>query len=99
MVAKQIYVATRGGWLSERSLCYLASGRPVLAQDTMFSECHPVGEGLLAFSTLDEALAGVETIRADPARHSAAARELARERFGSDRVLSRLLDRVGAVPA
>ena len=99
MVAKGMYVGTRGGWLSERSLCYLASGRPVLAQDTRFSECHPTGAGLLAFSTLDEALAGVEAIRADPAGHSAAARELARERFGSDRVLSRLLDRLGAVAA
>jgi hypothetical protein len=99
MVAKQIYVATRGGWLSERSLCYLASGRPVLAQDTGFAECHPAGEGLLAFATVDDALAGIEAIRTDPARHSAAARELARECFGSDRVLARLLDRLGAVPA
>jgi hypothetical protein len=99
MVAKQMYVATRGGWLSERSLCYLASGRPVVAQDTGFGECHPAGEGLLAFGTLDEALGAVEAVRADPVRHSAAARELARERFCSDRVLSRLLDRAGAVPA
>ena len=99
MVAKGIYVGTRGGWLSERSLCYLASGRPVLAQDTGFADCHPAGEGLLAFSTPEEALAGIEAIRARPARHAAAARELAREEFGSDRVLSRLLDRVGAVPA
>ena len=99
MIAKGIYVGTRGGWLSERSLCYLASGRPVVAQDTGFGECHPTGDGLLAFSTLDEALAGVEAVRADPAGHSAAARELAREAFGSDRVLSRLLDRVGAVAA
>jgi hypothetical protein len=98
-VAKGIYVGTRSGWLSERSICYLASGRPVLAQDTMFSECNPTGEGLLGFSTLDEALAGVESIRTDPRRHSSAARELARERFCSDRVLSRLLDRVGAVAA
>jgi hypothetical protein len=99
MVAKGIYVGTRGGWLSERSLCYLASGRPVVAQDTGFGECHPTGEGLLAFSTPDEALAGVEAVRADPAAHSGAARELAREEFGSDRVLGRLLDRVGAVAA
>ena len=99
MVAKGIYVDTRGGWVSERSLCYLASGRPVVAQDTGFTECHPCGEGLLPFSTLEEAVGAVEAIRTEPARHSAAARELARERFGSDRVLSRLLDRVGAVPA
>ena len=99
MVAKGIYVDSRGGWMSERSLCYLASGRPVLAQDTGFTHCHPVGEGLLAFATPEEAVAGIEAIRAHPARHARAARELARERFGSDRVLSRLLDRVGAVPA
>jgi hypothetical protein len=99
MVAKGIYVDARSGWLSERSLCYLASGRPVLAQDTGFSELYPTGEGLLAFSTMDEALAGVEAIRADPARHAAAARALAEEHFDSDRVLGRLLDEVGAVAA
>ena len=99
MVAKQMYVATRGGWLSERSLCYLASGRPVLAQDTGFGDCHPAGDGLLSFATVEDALAGIEAVRADPARHAAAARELAHERFDSDRVLARLLDHVGAVPA
>ncbi len=96
MVAKGIYVDSASGWLSERSLCYLASGRPVLAQETGFSALYPTGEGLLAFSTMDEAIAGVEAIRAQPARHAAAARALAEEHFGSDGVLSRLLDRVGA---
>ena len=98
-IAKGVYVATRGGWLSERSLCYLASGRPVLAQDTGFSRCHPTGEGLIAFATVEEALAGVAAIRSRPRVHACAARELARERFASDRVLPRLLDRVGAVAA
>jgi hypothetical protein len=96
MVAKGIYVDSASGWLSERSLCYLASGRPVLAQQTGFSDLYPTGEGLLAFSTMQEAVAGVEAIRADPARHGAAARALAEEHFDSDRVLTRLLDRVGA---
>lgn len=96
MVAKGIYVDSASGWLSERSLCYLASGRPVLAQETGFSDLYPTGAGLLAFSTMDEAVAGVEAIRAAPARHAAAARELAEAHFHSDRVLSRLLDRVGA---
>jgi len=96
MVAKGIYVDSASGWLSERSLCYLASGRPVLAQETGFSDLYPTGEGLLAFSTMDEAIAGVEAIRAAPARHAAAARALAEEHFDSDRVLTRLLDRVGA---
>ncbi len=99
MVAKGIYVDSRSGWLSERSLCYLASGRPVVAQETGFSELYPVGEGLLAFSTPDEAVAAVEAIRSDPARHGAAARALAAEHFDSDIVLGRLLDAVHAVRA
>jgi hypothetical protein len=99
MVAKGMYVDTRGGWMSERSLCYLASGRPVLAQDTGFACRYPTGDGLLAFSTLDEALAGVEAIRSSPARHGAAARALAEEHFASDRVLQRLVDRLGSIEA
>ena len=96
MVAKGMYVDSRSGWVSERSLCYLASGRPVVAQDTGFSERHPVGEGLLAFSTPEEAVAGVEAIRADPERHRRAARELAEEHFGAERVLGALLAEVAA---
>lgn len=96
MVAKGMYVQSRSGWMSERSLCYLASGRPVLAQDTGFSERYPCGEGLVAFTTLDEAIAGVEAIRRDPARHAAAARELAEAYFASDIVLGRLLGALGA---
>ena len=92
MVAKNMYVESRSGWISERSLCYLASGRPVLAQDTGFSELHPTGEGLLAFSTPQEAAAGAEEVVAQPRRHARAARELAAERFDSDRVLGRLLE-------
>jgi len=96
MVAKGMYVDSRSGWVSERSLCYLASGRPVVAQDTGFSDRHPVGEGLLAFSTPEEAAAAVEAVRADPARHRRAARELAEEHFGAERVLGRLLAEVAA---
>jgi hypothetical protein len=95
-IAKGMYVDSRSGWLSERSLCYLASGRPVLAQDTGFSELYPTGDGLLAFSTEDEAVAAVEAVRERPAHHAAAARELAEAHFGSDRVLTRLLDEIGA---
>lgn len=96
LVAKGIYVDSRSGWLSERSLCYLASGRPVVAQDTGFSARYPTGDGLLAFSTEDEAVAAVEEVRARPAHHAAAARELAEAHFDSDRVLTRLLDAIGA---
>jgi hypothetical protein len=97
MVAKGMYVQSRSGWLSERSLCYLATGRPVLAQGTGLEELYPVGRGLLTYDTLDEAVAGVESIRADPEGHAAAARELAEEHFGSDRVLGRLLDQLAPV--
>jgi hypothetical protein len=91
-VAKDIYVRSRGGWLSDRSLCYLASGRPVLAQATGYELEVETGAGLLPFSDPEEAAARIEAIEADYEGHSAAARELARERFGSDRVLTELLE-------
>jgi hypothetical protein len=95
MVAKNMYVATGSGWFSDRSVCYLASGRPVLAQDTGLDAVVPSGSGLVTFSTLEEAAAGVEMIAGDYARHARAARELAEACFDSDRVLSSLLDRLG----
>jgi hypothetical protein len=91
MVAKGMYVETRSGWFSDRSICYLASGKPVLVQDTGLGDLYPIGEGLLTFSTLDEAIDGVEAICRDYERHARAARLLAEEYFGSDRVLGRLL--------
>jgi hypothetical protein len=95
MVAKNMYVQSRSGWFSDRSICYLASGRPVLAQDTGLGSLVPTGEGLVSFATLDEAVAGVEAITGDYKRHACAARAIAEEHFASDRVLSRLLDRLG----
>ena len=94
-VAKNMYVDTRSGWFSDRSICYLASGKPVLVQDTGLRDLYPIGEGLLAFSTLDEAAAGVQEICADYERHSRAARRLAEGYFDSDKVLSRLLQELG----
>jgi len=91
VVPKQMYVATAGGLLSDRSGCYLASGRPVLARDTGLADLYPVGEGLLTFSTPEEAAAGVESIAADHARHCRAAREIAVAHLDSDRVLPRFL--------
>ena len=79
MVAKEMYVASRSGWFSERSVCYLASGRPVLAQDTGLDELLPTGEGLVTFTDLDEAVAGVEAIAGDWQRHARAARDLAED--------------------
>jgi hypothetical protein len=96
MVAKEMYVETRGGWLGERSLAYLASGRPVVAQDTGFSERYPTGEGLIAFDDLEGARAGIEAVQGDWERHSRAARELADEHFDARKVLARLLEEVAA---
>ena len=96
MVAKNMYVETRGGWFSDRSACYLASGKPVLAQDTGIARLYPVGEGLLTFSTLEGAARGVEAITSDYARHSRAARALAEEFFDSDKVLTTLLEKLSA---
>ncbi|MGE3509187.1 MAG: glycosyltransferase family 1 protein [Vicinamibacterales bacterium] len=95
-VAKRTYVANRSGWFSDRTECYLASGRPALVQDTGWAAHLPAGEGLLAFSTPDEALAGIDRINSDYARHARRASELAVEHFEAGRVLSRLLAEVTA---
>ena len=97
-IAKSGYVASRCGWFSDRSVCYLASGRPVLAQETGFSRFLPTGAGLFAFQTADDVLAAIEEVNADYPRHARAARTLAEEFFDSDKVLSRLLERIGGVP-
>jgi hypothetical protein len=95
-VAKSGYVLSRCGWFSDRSACYLAAGRPVLAQDTGFPRYLPTGEGLLAFDGVEDAVAGIEEIRSAYERHAGSARALAEEHFDSDVVLTRLLDRLGA---
>jgi hypothetical protein len=95
MVAKDIYARSHSGWFSDRSVCYLASGRPVVAQDTGIGELYPTGEGLLIYQGLAEARDAVERVRAEPLRHSRAARRIAAEVFDSDRVLGRLLDHLG----
>jgi hypothetical protein len=94
-IAKQMYVRSIGGWFSDRSICYLASGKPVLAQDTGFSRYHQTGDGLLRFATLDEAVAGVDAIEHNYTRHACAARAIAEDDFDSDKVLTRLLGKLG----
>jgi hypothetical protein len=95
MVAKSMYVKTRSGWFSDRSGCYLATGRPVVAQDTGVGDLYEAGEGLLLFRTLPEAAERVAEVSRDYRLHSRAARSLAEEVFDSDRVLRRLIDRLG----
>ena len=97
-VAKGVYVETGSGWFSDRTVRYLASGKPVLVQDTGFSRNLPVGEGLVAFRTMDEAVAGALAIARDYERHCRAARRLAETYFDSDIILGRLLEDVGLKP-
>ena len=94
-VAKNVYVATRSGWFSCRSVCYLASGRPVVVQDTGFSELIPIGEGLFAFTNLAEAESAIEVVEGDYRRHCTSALDIAHEYFDSDHVLGAMLKAVG----
>jgi hypothetical protein len=91
-VAKHTYVSTCSGWFSDRTECYLAAGRPALVQDTGWSAHLPNGEGLLAFSNPEQALAGIDAINGDYARHARRADEIAREHFDANLILPRLLD-------
>jgi len=91
-VAKNGYVVGKPGWFSCRSACYLAAGRPVVAQDTGFSRVLPVGTGLFSYGSFDEAVDAVRSVESDYARHSRAAREIAEEYFDCARVLTKLLD-------
>jgi hypothetical protein len=95
-LAKSGYAVSASGWFSDRSACYLASGRPVIAQDTGFGRRLPTGEGLLAFATAHDVLAGIEALQADYERHRRAAREIAVAHLDSDRVLGSLLERLTA---
>jgi hypothetical protein len=90
-VAKHGYVLMQGGWFSDRSVCYLASGRPVLVQDTGLGDWLPLGSGVVAFRDPDGALEGIRAINGDYDHHRAAARRIAEELFATDRVLPTLL--------
>ncbi|HEV8026087.1 MAG TPA: hypothetical protein VGP50_01585 [Stellaceae bacterium] len=94
-VAKDIYVRPNSGWFSDRSVCYLAAGRPVVTMRTGFSRFYPVGDGLFEYSDSEEAAAAIETINGDYRHHSRAARMMAAEYFNSDSVISELMAEVG----
>jgi hypothetical protein len=93
--AKQQYVELNTGWFSDRTACYLAAGRPVITQETGFTVHYGRKEGLLSFSTMEEILDSVASIRADYRRHSRAALVIAREIFEAEKVLANLLERAG----
>jgi hypothetical protein len=90
-VAKHAYVSTRSGWFSDRTECYLAAGRPAIVQDTGWSAHLPAGTGLLAFSSLEEAIDGLARVERDYAAHASAAARIAHEHFDASRVLPELL--------
>jgi hypothetical protein len=94
-VAKDQYVRLNTAWFSDRSVCYLAAGRPVIIQQTGFTDHYGNGGGLFAFDSLGDICEAVRMINRDYARHSRAARALAREVFEAEKVLSSLLQRAG----
>jgi hypothetical protein len=96
MIAKGMYVRSASGWFSDRTACYLASGRPAVVQDTGLDHLLETGEGLLTFASPDEALAAVHEVNANWRRHARAARALAESHLDSDRVLARVADAVAA---
>ena len=91
-VAKQGYAASRSGWFSERSVNYLASGRPVLVQETGFSDWMQTGKGVVPFSTLEEVETGIQEISGQYAIHCRAAREIAAEYFDARQVLPAIIE-------
>jgi LmbE family N-acetylglucosaminyl deacetylase len=85
-VAKDQNIRLRSGWFSDRSACYLAAGRPVITQETGFSRILPTGEGLFAFTRLEDVLSAMDAIRSDYERQSRAARAIAAEYFEAEKV-------------
>jgi hypothetical protein len=83
------------GWFSDRSACYLAAGRPVITQETGFSKFLPTGKGLFGFKSMEDILKAVDAIEADYAGNCQAAREIAAEYFGAEKVMSSLMERAG----
>ena len=92
---KGIYAGTKTGWFSDRSACYLSSGRPVIIQDTGIKDLLPTGKGLFAVSTNEEAAEAIKAVRSDYRLHSNVAREIAEQYFDSDKVLRYLLEKAG----
>jgi hypothetical protein len=95
-VAKQIYAGLPSGWFSDRSACFLASGKPVVTQSSGFEQWLPTGEGLFSFNNVDQAADALNMIHANYPAHARAARNIAETHFGSRRVLQQLLSDIGA---
>jgi hypothetical protein len=94
-VSKDLVVRTRSGWFSDRSVCYLAAGKPVITQETGFSKFVSSGRGLFSFTNMDEVVAALDEINSDYAGQCQAAREIAAEYFSAEKVLAKLLQEAG----
>jgi len=94
-VAKDIYVRTNSGWFSDRSVCYLASGRPVIMQSAGFEKTVPVGKGLFSYTDHEQAIAALDAIDKDYETHRKAARKIAEDHFEGTSVVKDILDKVG----
>jgi len=94
-VAKDQNVRLRSGWFSERDACYLASGKPVVTQDTGFSNILPTGRGLFGVASVEDAAAAIEELNRDYEMHCKAARSIAEEYFDGMKVAGRLLKDLG----
>ena len=93
-VAKHGYVVSNSGWFSERSLCYMASGKPVVVQDTGFSQAMQTGKGMFPFKTIEQAVEGINNINKDYKYQCQAARNFVEENFAAQQVLKHLLNRI-----
>ncbi|MGE0681288.1 MAG: hypothetical protein AB7P69_10380 [Candidatus Binatia bacterium] len=94
-VAKDVVARTKSGWFSDRSVCYLAAGKPVVTQETGFSKYVPTGNGLFGFSSTEEAIAAFDAINSNYRAHARSAREIAHEYFAAEKLLGKLLSDVG----
>ena len=93
-ITKETYIKSNSGWFSGRSAVYLASGRPVVTQDTTWSRYIPSGHGVMAIHDLESATDAVKEIKSNYKHHSAAATEIANEYFDSSRILGDILSHV-----
>ena len=94
-VAKDLYVRTRSGWFSDRTVCYLAAGRPVVTQSTGFEKFVPTGKGLLSFNDCDSAVRAIAEVNREYTQHCKAARTIAHEYFSASRLLGEVADVIG----
>jgi hypothetical protein len=94
-IAKHAYVASRSGWFSDRSTCFLAMGRPVLHQDTGFGDWLPAGPGVLPFADLEQLVEAIDRLRVDYESHARGARKTAEAHFEASTVLGAMLDDAG----